>query len=226
MNQYNNKTSQHHDGDCSEEGTTFRSVPLQQTLQRPTTVLPPPSLVGGSLPPLKGASFAKLPPLSLKKSAPVAVVAPVSASTPVPTWSLQEDDVPQVPDYPLEQTAISLKNTSLQEITSSIMTMLHEQGIACSFLKEDVDDYDDFEILNGRVDCTRGDLKFVLQLWRSTDKQSYIVEIQRRCGSAHELHHLRRPLFQTLLGQPTTKLVTATAKKVDRPLRFPPPLRC
>lgn len=216
-------------GESSEEGTTFRSVPLQQTLQRPAV-----------LPPLKAAPFGKLPALSSlpssKKSPASSVVAPAAAG-PVPTWNVSSSELPSVPtDYPLERTALPLQG-KLEGICSSIMTVLHSQGVICSFPSSENDNDDDMDVdttvRKGRVNCTsaHGELKFVLQLYKSKSSSSddeFIVEVQRRAGSSIELHGVRRPLFQTLLGQRTTSsAVPPRAMALDASKRrFPLPLRC
>lgn len=171
-----------------EESTTFRSIPLgSAAAMRP---LPAMSLPRGLAPLSAGKRSLALPP----KPTTAATTTTISSIA----WKVNESSIPAMPDYPLERTHMTCPpSLGLEQITQRIARVLEAQSLQCVF-PEDHDDDREEEILPGRVDCSSSssDLKFVVQLYKNQD--SFVVEVQRRRGSAFDFSAVRKPLFQTL----------------------------
>ena len=203
-------TQQHHQSN-DEESTIFRSIPMgSAAAMRPL----PPMMKPVGLRPLPAGKLS-LP--SKPIMAPHAVAAPPKSTVSI-NWKVDGASIPSVPEYPLERTHMSCPaSLSVDQITERIARVLEANNLECAF-KDDEDSCDstDEEFLHGRLDCTSGDLKFVIQLWRSHTNE-IVVEMQRRRGSSLEFSAIRKPLFQTL--QTGT---LAAKKKTFSPPAFTP----
>ena len=95
---------------------------------------------------------------------------------------------------------------SLEQVTQRIARVLEAQSLNCVFSEEHDDDEEEEDILPGRVDCSskNGDLKLIVQLYKN-EAGAFVVEAQRRKGSAFEFAAVRKPLFHMLTtGKETT----------------------
>lgn len=171
-----------------EESAVFRAIALRTGAPQ--------------LQPLTPLKFGGVQSLNRKRSQEAA--APTTASVQCSSqyqWRVSDEEIPRVPEYPLEQTSLSLVDLSLEQITDRITRVLESQSLLCSYSgDEDENDQvdDDEERLPGRVDCTSQDqqFKFVVQVYRT--ETGYCVEVQRRRGSSLDFSAVRRPLFQML----------------------------
>lgn len=190
-----------------EETTTFRSIPLgSAAAMRP---LPAMSMPRGLAPLAAGKRSLGLPPK------PSAVSPATTSSTKSSTfsWKLEESSIPSMPDYPLERTHMTCSaSLSLEQVSQRIAHVLESQSLSCVFPEDQEDDEED--ILPGRVDCSslNSDLKLVVQLYKN-DAGAFVVEAQRRRGSAFDFSAVRKPLFHML----------TTGKDSTGPKPFTPP---
>jgi hypothetical protein len=104
-------------------------------------------------------------------------------------WKITKQLSPVPLYHPLERTAATLRDLSLDTITVRISNFLRSQSIATSYQ-------------DGRVDCmTSALLKFVVQLWAggsSNNSHMIILEVQRRQGCCIEMQAIRSQLVQAI----------------------------
>ena len=157
--------------------------------------VPPMSMPRGLAPLSAGKRSLGLPPKP-SKAAPATSSVPNSSSI---TWKVDSSSIPALPDYPLERTHLTCPaSLSLEQITQRIARVLEAQSLNCVFPQE-LDDDEEEDILPGRVDCSsmNSDLKLVVQLYKN-ETGAFVVEAQRRRGSAFDFAAVRKPLFHIL----------------------------
>jgi len=174
-----------------EQSAPFRSIPSNAPLAR--AMIPLPSLAGGlaTLTPGK-RSLASLKPVTTASSSINAL-----------EWKVDPVRIPAIPDYPLERTHLKTP-LSLEEVTIRISSVL--KALSLNFAVPPPDEDTDEVILDGRIDCIKEDdvetLKMVVQLYRAPfsadNKNEWVVELQRRNGSAIAFASVRKAVFQMI----------------------------
>lgn len=180
-----------HQSTNEEESTIFRSIPLgSASAMRPL----PPMPMG--LRPLPTGKFSL--PSKPTMTAPFAATAVAHKKAPTLSWKIDGATIPAVPEYPLERTHLTCSaSLTIDQITERIARVVEAHNLECAFHDDGDSSSEEEEILPGRLDCTSGDLKFVIQLWRK-ETNEVVVEMQRRRGSSLDFSAVRKPLFQTL----------------------------
>jgi hypothetical protein len=140
-------------------------------------------------------------PSRKSKSSPSAID-PDVADTSVPLWTIEHLQALPI-YYPLEKTAITLRPSSIHQITDRISQFMKGKSISSIYHNQ-----------AGRVDCmTSNLLHFSVQLWKGKSGREdasmagpscseVIVEIQRRQGCCIEMQRLRQDLI-CFLTHPT-----------------------
>lgn len=105
-------------------------------------------------------------------------------------WKMSNPLRPPPLFHPLEPTAVTIENLTVDTITARISGFMKDHSISCS--------YND-----GFVECSTDDLlRFVVQLWKGLEpnKNSIIVEVQRRSGCCIRMQGLRSKLMKVIIS--------------------------
>jgi len=104
-------------------------------------------------------------------------------------WKIETSLRPLPLFHPLERTALTIEDVSLDTVTSRISEFMKQKSITCSYQTDN-------------VEClTDGLLKFVVQLWKGAakNKNHTVLEIQRKQGCCLDMQAMRRDLVQAIL---------------------------
>jgi hypothetical protein len=123
-------------------------------------------------------------------------------------WKMNNQLHPVPMYHPLERTAVTIENLTLDTVTARVSSFMKTQSITCSYHSD-----------SGRVDClTEGLLKFVVQLWQggAGANNAIIMEVQRRQGCCIEMQGVRNKVIHAILSgesiQPNTKQPQTTCE--------------